>query len=86
MILVKVKFAHSLIAHLLIFSQKKSNSLRKPMSEFPALPFTLKNKCKKVWNLCFKTIFFTLEKEHFWFLKKNPQTNFFLHVSALIQL
>ena len=29
---------------------------------------------------------FTPEKAHFWFLKKNAKTNFFLRVSALIQL
>ena len=29
------------IAHSLIFSQKTSNSLRKPMSEFPALSITI---------------------------------------------
>ena len=56
------------ITHLLIFSQKKSNSLRKPMSEFPALPFTLKNKRKKVWNLSFKNYFFLpLKKSIFGF-------------------
>ena len=31
------------IAHSLIFSQKTSNSLRKPMSEFPALQRTVQN-------------------------------------------
>ena len=30
------------IAHLLIFSQKTSDSVRKPMSEFPALPYCYK--------------------------------------------
>ena len=43
------------------------------------LPFTLKNKHRKqILNLSFKNFYFgPPEKVRFWFLKKNPQTNFF---------
>ena len=52
------------------------------------LPFTLKNKRIKT-NLKFdfsKVLSWTPEKARFWFYKKNPPTNFFLRVVALIRL
>ena len=52
------------------------------------LPLTIKNKRRNT-NLKFEFqnyFIFTLEKAHFWFLKKNTHKKFFLRVLALIQL
>ena len=48
------------------------------------LPFTLKNKRQFFFVIEFKNFFYP-RKRDFWFLKKNPQTNFFLWIVALIQ-
>ena len=62
------------IAYLLIFGQKTSNSLGKPMSEFPALPYTLAKE-KNLTTLSMINILFLykLLKNQI-FLINNPWT------------